>query len=56
MNEKKWLACTDPTPMLEFVQGRASERKLRLVAVAAARLFWPHVRGCWAVDLVLRKE
>jgi hypothetical protein len=30
MTEQEWLACTDPTPMLEFLRGRASERKLLL--------------------------
>lgn len=30
MTETEWDACTDPTPMLEFLHGKASERKLRL--------------------------
>ena len=30
MTEAEWLACTDPTPMLLFLHGRASDRKLRL--------------------------
>jgi hypothetical protein len=30
MTEAEWLACTDPRPMLEYLRGRASERKLRL--------------------------
>lgn len=39
MSEAEWLACTDPTPMLEFVrtQRTASERKLRLFAAACCR-------------------
>ena len=38
MTEQEWLACTHPTPMLDFVRGKASDRKLRLFAYACCRL------------------
>ncbi len=40
MTEAEWHACNDPRPMLEFVGGCASERKLRLLCCACARRVW----------------
>src|SRR5690348_5904214 len=39
MTEAEWMSATDPKPMLDSLGGQASERKLRLFAVACFRPF-----------------
>jgi hypothetical protein len=42
MTEAEWLACTDPAPMLDFLRGKASDRKLRLFGLACCQHI-PHL-------------
>jgi hypothetical protein len=44
MTPEEWGRCEDPERMLEFLRGRASERKLRLFAAACCRRVWPLLR------------
>jgi hypothetical protein len=37
MTESEWNACADPRVLLEFLQGRASDRKVRLLLCACCR-------------------
>jgi hypothetical protein len=40
MTEAEWLECEDLQKMLEFLRGKASDRKLRLFACGCARQEW----------------
>jgi transcriptional regulator with XRE-family HTH domain len=47
VTEAEWLAATDPQPMLEYLPGKASDRKMRLYACACCRrmLHWLEHEG-----------
>jgi hypothetical protein len=40
VTEHEWDACTDPQLMLDFLRGKASDRKLRLLGCACCRGTW----------------
>ena len=46
MDEERWLCCSSPDEMLEFVRstGTASERRIRPFAVARCRRIWHPLR------------
>jgi len=40
MTQSEWIACADSGPMLEYLKGKATDRKLRLFACGCCRTVW----------------
>lgn len=53
MTEQEWLACDDPPIMLEFLEEKAGERKLRLFAVGCCSRIMRLLSDQRSVDAVL---
>jgi hypothetical protein len=56
MTEAEWLACTHPQPMFEFLRRQASDRKVRLFAVACCRRVWASLEHEEFRDAVRKAE
>jgi hypothetical protein len=56
MDEEEWLACRDPGPMLAFLRGKCSGRKLRLFACACCRTAWPSISGVFQEAITVAEE
>ncbi len=48
MTEQDWLHCADLLPMLWFLEGKATDRKLRLFGCACCRRIWHELLNCVA--------
>ena len=56
MNEAEWLSCTHPEPMLQFLGAKATDRKVRLFAVACCRRVWSSLEHEEFRDAVRKAE
>jgi hypothetical protein len=57
MTESDWLACTEPQPMIAYLRGKASDRKMRLFYCVCCRRIWHLIadpRGREAVETAER--
>jgi hypothetical protein len=52
MTEKDWLTKTNPMPMVRFLRGKTSDRKLRLFAVACCWRSCSYLTDEWSRNTV----
>jgi hypothetical protein len=45
VTEQEWLACTEPEKLLDFLDGKVTDRKQRLFACACCRRSWGLIEG-----------
>lgn len=44
MNDKEWVGCDNPQPMIAALEGKADERMLRQFAAQCCRRIWPLIQ------------
>jgi hypothetical protein len=56
MTSEEWNRCRDPAKMLQFLRGKASDRKLRLLACACCRRAWDFLQTSESRHAILVAE
>jgi hypothetical protein len=56
MTEAQWLECPEPGPLLQFLSGKLSERKLRFFACACSRRLLPVLRDPRLEEVLILAE
>jgi hypothetical protein len=56
LTETEWLGGTDPRPMVAYLRGKASDRKLRLFACACGRRVWQQLTESGAAAVTVAER
>jgi len=56
MSDDDWQSCTDPMVLLERLQGIATDRKLRLFAVACSRRIWQSLDESARIAVIVAEQ